>query len=569
MSEGSRVVLEQMHIRDIGVIDDVTVDLAPGLTVLTGETGAGKTMVVAALELLLGARAESHQVRAGADRALVEGQFAPAPISAADWVADGDEVLVVSREIGGARNRVRVAGQLASVSALAELLADVVEVHAQADAQRLNATAVQRELLDRSGGAGLAARRAAYDEAYLAWQEAAAELQRLRDSEGERAIRLERLRFEFDDIAAVAPEAGEENAVEAELARLEHAETLATAGRQAAAALTEEGGGRDALGAAVAALRAVGGIDADLDGQGQRLEALAVELQDVALDLAAYGEAVDLDPARLDALRERRAVLAGLCRRYGPDTSAVLAHAERVAAELDALERGEARSGALAEHVEQLAAACEEAGQALRAARTDAGAQLAAAVDAHLAELAMADARMQVALDPIEPSAHGMDRVTFQLAAHAGSPPLPLAKAASGGERSRVALALRLALADADDTPVLVFDEVDAGIGGATALAVGEKLAALARGRQVLCVTHLAQLAAHADRHLVVSKATEGGHTVATVRAVADHERVRELSRMLGGDPVSAEAERHAAALLAAARGLSDEGRHNPPRQAT
>ncbi|MGM0818817.1 MAG: DNA repair protein RecN [Actinomycetota bacterium] len=554
MDERPRVALDELHIRDVGVIADVTVELDDGLNVLTGETGAGKTMVVAALELLLGARADTDQVRAGAERALVEGRLSPPPPAAEGWVDPDETELVVSREVGGARSRARLGGRLAPASALAEVLGEVVEVHGQSDAQRLSAPGVQRELLDRSGGAPLAEAKAAYGEAYHRWRAADAELRELVEGERDRAREIDRLRFELDEIDAVAPEAGEEEALDAELARLEHAETLSEAARGAAAALTDDGGARDALGAAVATLRGRAGIDGELDALAERLDGLAAEVQDAGFELASYAEAVELDPARLEALRERRAALAGLCRKYGPDAEGVAAYAEEARARLAALEGGDARSAALAEEVDVLLGARDEAAERLRAARIEAGGRLAEAVGGHLADLAMADATMSVEVAATEPAVHGADRVTFLLAANAGSPPLPLAKAASGGERSRVALAVRLALADADATPVLVFDEVDAGVGGATALAVGEKLARLARGRQVLCVTHLAQLAAHADCHLVVDKRAEGERTEATVRRVGERERVTELSRMLSGDPDSAAAGTHAAELLASAR---------------
>ena len=554
MHERPSVALDELHIRDVGVIADVTVELDGGLNVLTGETGAGKTMVVAALELLLGARADADQVRAGADRALVEGRLSPPPEAAEGWVDPEETELVVSREIGGARSRARLGGRLAPASALAEVLGEVVEVHGQSDAQRLSAPGVQRELLDRSGGAPLAEAKADYGEAYRRWRAADAELRELAEGERDRAREIDRLRFELDEIDAVAPEPGEEEALEAELRRLEHAETLAEAARGAAAALTDDGGGRDALGAAVATLRATAGVDADLDALAERLDGLAAEVQDVGFELASYAEGVEHDPARLEALRERRAALAGLSRKYGPDAAAVAAYAEEARTRLGALEGGDARSAVLAEEVEALLGARDDAAETLRAARVEAGARLADAVGGHLADLAMADAAMTVEVAPAEPAVHGADRVTFLLAANAGSPALPLAKAASGGERSRVALAVRLALADADATPVLVFDEVDAGVGGATALAVGEKLARLARGRQVLCVTHLAQLAAHADCHLVVDKRAVEDRTEATVRRVEEGERVTELSRMLSGDPDSAAAGTHAAELLASAR---------------
>jgi DNA repair protein RecN (Recombination protein N) len=552
-------MLEELLIRNLGVIDEATLVLAPGLNVLTGETGAGKTMVVSALELLLGARADADRVRVGAGPLRVEGRFHPVPSTAADWADAADEDLVVAREVsagdGGSRSRARLGGRLAPASALAEVLAGVVEVHGQGDTARLAAPAVQRELLDRSGGGAVATARSAYAEAYAAWRAAADELAGLEADDRERVRERDRLAYELAEIADVAPVPGEEDGLEAELRRLEHAEALRAAATTAAAAITDEGAARDGLGVAVAALRAVEGVDEALEDLRRRAEGLAAEAQDLALELGTYAEDVALDPARLEELRNRQGALTALCRKYGPSAAAVVAYAEQAQARLADLEGGQARLAELAGALPQLEAAVEAAAAGLRSARRAAGERLAATVDGHLAELAMTGARMQVEVEPVPPAAHGADRVSFVLAANAGAPSLPIAKAASGGERSRIALALRLALADADATPVLVFDEVDAGIGGATALAVGRKLAELARGgrgagpgRQVLCVTHLAQLAAFADAHFVVEKHAHPGRTTAAVRRLEEAERVSELSRMLSGTDSAAAAE-HAAEL--------------------
>lgn len=548
--------LEELRIRDVGVIDEVTLQLAPGLSVLTGETGAGKTMVVSALELLLGARADGDQVRAGATAAVIEGRFHPTPGSAAEWVAEDDDDLVVSREVAiesaGARSRARIGGRLAPVSALAEIMGTVVEVHGQSDSASLSTPAVQRELLDRSGGPSLAEAASAYAEAYRTWRDAEQELSELMSASRDRARELDRLRFELDEIDAVAPKAGEEDDLDAELRRLEHAEALTEAARTAAAAVTDDGGGRDALGAAVVALRSAAGYDEALDALHARAEALAVEAQELGMELSSYAEDVALDPVRLTELRSRRASLAGLARKYGPDAAAIAAYAESARERVERLTGGADRAEELTGEVARLRAAVDASAERLRSERLAAGKRLAARVEEHLAELAMAGARMEVAIEPTDAGPQGADRITFQLAANPGEPLLPLAKAASGGERSRVALSVRLALADVDLTPVLVFDEVDAGIGGAVAIEVGRKLARLARGRQVLCVTHLAQLAAFADAHFVVEKRS-GARTVATVRSLDEDQRVTELSRMLSGSPDSALAAGHAAELRATA----------------
>jgi DNA repair protein RecN (Recombination protein N) len=548
------VMLEELLIRDLGVIEEVALELAPGLNVLTGETGAGKTMVVSALELLLGARADADQVRAGAGSALVEGRLRPPPAAAGEWLGDGDDELIVSREVSAGRSRARLGGRMAPASALGEVVGASVEVHGQSDTVRLAAPTTQRDLLDRSGGAPLAERRDVYAQAYEGWRAAAAELETLRGSERDRAREADRLAFEVAEIDGVAPVAGEEDSLDAELRRLEHAEALVGAASTAAAALTGEGAARDALGGGVAALRAVAGVDDELEALRKRIEGLAVEAQELGLDLSAYAEGLEVDPLRLEQLRARRAALGGLTRKYGPDSAAVVAYADEARIRLAQLRGGDERADALAVQVDALRARVDDHAAALSAARRAAGERLAAAVHTHLADLAMPAARLTVAVEAAEPGPTGADRVSFLLAANEGEPSLPLGKAASGGERSRLALALRLALADADDTAVLVFDEVDAGVGGAVALDLARKLARLARGRQVLCVTHLAQLAAFADAHFVVAKGTAAGRTSATVRRLDDAERVTELSRLLSGTPDSARAAAHAAELRDLAR---------------
>lgn len=551
--------LEQLRIRDVGVIDDVTLELAPGLNVLTGETGAGKTMVVSALELLRGVRADADRVRAGAAGALVEGVISPAPASAAEWLDRDEQDLMVAREVlaepGGARSRARVGGRLAAVSVLAEVMDPLVEVHGQSDTYRLATPSVQRDLLDRFGGPAVAAARAQYDEVYGEWRAAQDELAVLESDDRERARTADRLRFELAEIDSVAPEVGEDERIEAELGRLEHAESLLEAAAVAAAAINDDGGARDSLGSAVAGLRSVAGHDPNLAALLERAEGLAAEVQDLGLELVDYAGTLALDPARLEELRQRRSALLALLRKYGPDLPAVLAYAAKARDELAALEGGQERAALLRERVKELDGLVEEAGRRLREERAAAGRRLAAEVETHLAELAMAEASMEVAVAPAPPGPFGADSVELRLAANPGGPALPLAKAASGGERSRVALAVRLALAGVDATPVIVFDEVDAGIGGAVATVVGRKLARLARGRQVLCVTHLAQLAAYADAHFAVAKDsdTATGRTTATVRRLDEDDRIVELSRMLSGSPDSALAAGHAGELRAAA----------------
>jgi DNA repair protein RecN (Recombination protein N) len=426
----------------------------------------------------------------------------------------------------------------------------MIEMHGQQDSTRLTMPTAQRDLLDRYGGAALATALEVYRGAWTAHTSARRELERLRSAERERVRERDRLRYELDEIEAVDPAPDEEHELDAQLRRMEHAEGLMLAGREAAGLLTGDGGARDTLGAAVAMLRGMDGVDAELDELHQRLERVAAETQDVGLELAGYADGVEVDPAGLEQLRVRRSAIAQLVRKYGVDTGEVAAYAKRARDRVAQLETDDEQERELAARLTTLAEEVDATSKALRDLRAAAAQRLELAVEGHLRDLAMSGARLEIRLTGTPPGPDGADRIDFLLAANAGEPALDLGRFASGGERSRIALALRLALADADDTPVLVFDEVDAGIGGAVARQVGTKLAALARGRQVLCVTHSPQLAAHADAHFLVTKEAVDGRTRSHVRLLDRDERVRELSRMLSGSPDSAVATRHADELL-------------------
>ena len=544
------MVLDELHIHGLGVIEDAALRLAPGLTVVTGETGAGKTMLVTALQLLLGSRADTDLVRAGARAARVEARFCPAPAGSGEWTDDPDE-LVVSREVPAeGRSRARMGGRMAPAGALAEVLGPHVEVHAQHDHHRLTRPAVQRALLDAYAGDPHARVLAAYRDAFRAWRDARARLDDLRTGARERARELDRLRFELDEIAAVGIDRDADAAIDDRLAALEHAEDLRIGLGRAAEALGSDGA-LDPIGVAVDALRRLPTeTDATRDLRA-RTEELAALAADVAAELRDHADGVEADPEALAALLDRRAALQTLRRKYGDDLDDVLAYEARAVARVNELEADSDASDGLEEQVDELDAEVSRQAGALRDSRRVAAERLAATVEGHLADLAMPHARVEVAVEPTTPGPDGADEVTYLLSANPGEPPRPLATAASGGERSRVALAIEVSLADVEDAAVLVFDEVDAGIGGATAMAVGEKLARLAAGgrRQVLCVTHLAQLAAYADVHHVVEKGIADGRTVTTTRHVAADDRVVELSRMLGGDTGDA-ARAHARELL-------------------
>ncbi|MFA9445153.1 DNA repair protein RecN [Egicoccus sp. AB-alg6-2] len=554
-------MLDQLHIRGLGVIEDAELRLSPGLTVVTGETGAGKTMVVTALQLLLGARADSGLVRSGASLALAEAVVSPPPPEAAEWLGDGDDSLVVAREIpSDGRSRARVGGRLAPVSVLADVLGRHVEVHAQHEHVRLSRPDVQRALLDRFAGDAHARALQDYRAAFDTWKQLAQRRERLQQDARERARDLDRLRFEVDEIDRAELDPAADATLDRDLDLLANAEEVQLAAATAAQALGSDGAG-EPVGVALDALRRLHIDDPAHADLVARAAAVAAELTELAIDVRSYGEQAEADPERLAELQDRRALINQLLRKYGPDMPAVLTYAEQARARLLELESEEADADGLDARVADARARLAELAQDVHRGRTLAAERLSEVVDGHLGDLAMPHARfeVEVAHDDGEPGHDGLDRVTFLLAANPGEPARPLAQAASGGERSRVSLAVEVALADVDDARVLVFDEVDAGIGGATALAVGEKLARLARGsdgrpRQVLCVTHLAQLAAYADVHYVVEKGLAAGRTVTSARRVDDDQRATELARMLGGDATAAAGVEHARELLALAR---------------
>ncbi|MFC4497058.1 DNA repair protein RecN [Streptomyces ovatisporus] len=576
-------VLEEMRIRSLGVIDDAVVELSPGFTAVTGETGAGKTMVVTSLGLLLGGRADAALVRAGAKAASVEGRIVVAPASppalrareAGAEVEDGE--LLVSRTVSAeGRSRAHVGGRSVPVGLLAELSDDLVAVHGQTDQQGLLRPARQRQALDRFAGEAVSAPLAAWTEAYRRLRKVSSELDEITTLARERAQEADMLRFGLEEISAAGPQAGEDAELAAEAERLGHAEALASAATTAHGALAGDPADPEIVdagalvSAAHRALEAVRAHDPALAALADRLGEVSILMGDVAGELAGYADNLDADPLRLAAVEERRAALTQLTRKYGEDISAVLSWAEVSAARLTELEGDDERIGELTAERDALLAELTVLAQQLTDARTDAAKRFADAVTEELSELAMPHARVTFALrrgDAAEGTEglqldgrdvafgpHGTDEVELLLAPHPGSRPRPIAKGASGGELSRVMLAVEVVFAGSDPVPTYLFDEVDAGVGGKAAVEVGRRLARLARSAQVVVVTHLPQVAAFADRHLVVEKTDDGSVTHSGVKAMEGEDRVRELSRMLAGQEDSQLARAHAEELLEAAR---------------
>lgn len=558
-------MLEEIRISSLGVIESSTLELGPGLTVITGETGAGKTMIVTALGLLLGGRADTGAVRTGAKTARVEGvvradglaAFAEAVEEAGGEVEDGHVVLARNVSAEG-RSRAFVGGATVPVTTLGQVAEPLVAVHGQSDQHRLLQARAQREALDRFGGEPLAALLTTYADLYRRLDAVERELEEVVATARERAQEADLLRFGLGEVEAVAPEPGEDATLAAEESRLVFADTLRTAAEQAREALSSEDGHPDALATTSAARTLLDGVrehDAEAGELADRLAEITYLLSDVAADVASYAARIDTDPARLAAVSERRAALTALTRKYGESIDEVLAWAERSATRLLDLDHTDERIEELRAEQEVLRRERDAAATELSAARTEAAGRLAEQVTAELTLLAMPHARLTVEVRPTDRyTASGADEVELMLAANTGSEPRPLTKGASGGELSRVMLALEVALAGTSPVPTFVFDEVDAGVGGAAAVEVGRRLAELARSAQVLVVTHLPQVAAYADRHVVVEKSSDGSVTSSGLTVLDDAQRERELSRMLAGLADSDTALAHARELLEVAQ---------------
>jgi DNA repair protein RecN (Recombination protein N) len=560
-------VIEEIRIRDLGVIDEAVLPLHPGLTVLTGETGAGKTMVVTGLGLLLGGRGDSGLVRTGAERTVVEGVVQlpgghPALARAEEAGGDVTDGLVLVRTVqADGRSRAHVGGRSAPVGLLTELAGHLVAVHGQADQWRLRRADEHREVLDDFGGPELAAALEGYRAVHGELSAAEDELARLRTAAAERAREAESLRLGLERIEALDPQPGEDDALRVESERLGHAEELRAAAGEAHTALAGEDdiaagatGVLAALGGAAARLSQAAPNDPALAELAGRVDELRYLAADVAADLGAYLADVDVDPSRLEHVEQRRAALAELTRLYGPGVDDVLDWARTAASRVVDLEGTGERIGDLEERVGTLATRRDEAARVLGGLRRDAARALGERITGELTHLAMGSATVSVAVeDAGRFTADGRDIVEVRLASGPGAPARPVTRAASGGELSRVMLAIEVATASAvSSVPTFVFDEVDAGVGGRAALDVGSRLAALADHAQVVVVTNLAQVAVHADRHLVVERSDDGHVTRSMVHEVTGEHRVAELARMLGGSGTDAALE-HARDLMARA----------------
>jgi DNA repair protein RecN (Recombination protein N) len=583
-----------MRLRGLGVIRDAVLELGPGLTVVTGETGAGKTMVVTGLGLLMGGRSDAGAVRSGEPAAVVEGRVLVDPagpvaaraLEAGAALDDDGDLLVISRSVSAeGRSRAHLGGRSVPVGVLAELADELVTVHGQGEAVRLRSATHQRQALDRYAGSAVLPELDDYRTGWLRLRVLEDELGELTAKARERSQEAELLRLGLAEVERIAPQPGEDAELKAEAARLSHAEDLRGAATTAQALLSgdseqvEDGADAGSLvGAARQALDAARSHDPQLAELADRVTELGYLAADIAAECASYVASVDADPARLAAVEQRRAELGQLSRTHGTDVDGVLAWAEHSGLRLLELDGDDDRIGAMAADRDRLRADLGRLAGSVSRARTAAAAKLADAVSAELQQLSMPDARLVVEVrqrpDPdgltvdlgsgpqaLATGPDGVDEVELQLVPHQGAPARPLAKGASGGELARVMLGLEVVLGAVDPVPTFVFDEVDAGVGGRAALGIGRRLARLARGSQVLVVTHLAQVAAFADRHLLVAKGSDGEVTESGVHRLQGEDQVRELARMLGGVDDSDSARAHAEELLA----LAAEERSGPP----
>ncbi|MEJ1086701.1 DNA repair protein RecN [Microbacterium sp. Mu-80] len=556
-------MIDEMRIRGLGVIDDAVLPLGPGFTAVTGETGAGKTMVVTGLGLLLGARADTSAIRAGAAQASVAGVWMVPPQGAvADIVTDaGGELepageagaeLYVSRTLSAeGRSRASVGGRPAPAAVLSSLAEELVVVHGQSEQLRLRSAAAQRDALDRFGGQPVAEAVAEYAERFREWRELDAEITELTSNRDRRAAEAAQLREQLAEIEQIEPVEGEDTELNERAERLANSEELRLAASVARSALSSEEGETDVSALLAEARRALErAADPQLAGIAEGITDLGYRAADLALQLSGY--LADLDesgPHELAAVEERRAAIGALIRQHGSlDTALELWRTGSLRlAELD--DDGD-RIERLTADAERARAELDAAAAALTAVRTEAAGRLSDAVTDELHALAMPDARFEVRVSPGAESGHGHDDVALLLAPHPGAEPRSVSRGASGGELSRVMLAIEVVIAGTDPVPTFVFDEVDAGIGGAAAIEVGRRLAQLARTSQVIAVTHLAQVAAFATNHLSVVKSNDGAVTASSVTRLDGDHREAEMARLLSGLTDSDAALTHARELL-------------------
>ena len=555
-------MIEQILIRDLGVISEATLDLGPGLTVLTGETGAGKTMVLNALGLLLGARSDASAIRKGQEQAFVEGRWLLPKDALGRITESGIEIedgeLLVSRSISSeGRSKATVSGRSTPVGVLAEIGEHLVVVHGQSDQIRLKSASAQREALDQFAGPALAKLLSDYEEIYSAWKMVANRLAVLSTESSTRAREADEIRAAVEELTKLDPKPGEDQELSELAEKLTHLEELRIAAANAHEELSSESfdDGRDAItaiGKARRALEQVSNHDPELEKLAEQLKEIGFSLNETAASISGYIAGLDSDGAsQLETVQSRRAELSAAMRKYGPSLDEVIAYLESAGSRLLDLDSSDEAISKLTAEEQQFSNQAQALGEQISSIRTKAAAELSAAVTAELAALAMNGASLDVQVSRLsELTAHGFDQVALLLSAYPGAEPRAIGKGASGGELSRIMLAIEVVLAKSELAPTFIFDEVDAGVGGAAATEVGKRLAMLARNAQVIVVTHLPQVAAFANRHLRVLKSSTAEFTATDVVRLEGEQVVEELARMLSGLSESETGRSHAKELL-------------------
>lgn len=550
-------MLTQIQIKNFALIDDLSIRLGSGFNVLTGETGAGKSIIIDAITTILGERASADLIRTGADRALVEAAFDLSDNPKACEKAAGlgfnidDELLLISRELAsGGKSQSRINGRLSTLSMLREITSGLIDVHGQHEHQTLLAVESHLDILDQWRGENALELRAKVEELFSELQGLKSELEQLRKDERERARMLDLYEFQRTEIEAANLLIGEDEELAAERIRLANAEKLRELASEAYASISGsglEGGATDMLSTALSQLQAMAALDESISPALQDIETALYAAEQAQAAARDYRDEIEFNPERLADVEERLDLIRTLKRKYGDSIEEIIAYGQEVAAKMDDLTHSEERTAELNESIERVEDELMGVARRLSDQRKAGAVKFTKAVESELADLAMAGTKFDVAFTETAPGSRGIDQVEFVISPNPGEPLKPLAKIASGGEISRVMLALKTVMAGADNVPTLIFDEVDTGIGGLAAQILGQKLSAVAGTAQVMCVTHLPQIASRADNHLSVEKLVEEDRTVVRVHAVEGESRVQELARMLGGAEAAAE---HAREML-------------------
>ncbi len=552
-------MLTEINIKDFALIDELHLTLPEGFSVLTGETGAGKSIIIDAISCVLGERIQGDIIRTGADSSLIQAVFDVSKLPAiqsrmTDLGIPVDEAtLIISRELNkNGKSSCRVNGRVVTLSALRNLTEGLIDIHGQHEHQILLSPANHAICLDRWCGKEALELRSEISAVYTELRAVNSDLENLRNSAKERARMLDLYQFQLDEINAAKLEIGEDETLLAERNRLANAEKLYTSASLIYESLSggDKNGALNALGAAIREVRQSAALDPELEPCLQNLETALYALEEAQSFIRNYRENIEFNPARLEVVDERLNLIKNLKRKYGDSIEEILAFAENLASQIQLVENSEERFEELEVKVRNLETKLSEACEKLSEIRKAAAKDFSSLVTGILKELAMPNASFEVAIAPTAPGPGGADDIEFLISPNQGEPVKPLAKIASGGELSRIMLALKSIVAIEDRVPTIIFDEIDSGIGGRTALVIGEKLAELARNAQVLCVTHLPQIAGKASNQITVEKTTIDGRTVIKAHTLSVEDRINEIARMLGGDTTSTAVLTHAKEIL-------------------